>query len=67
MRDVWVGDWVADWSNSSQKDCIFFDGGKLKVVAAYTYKRTLSFPPTELAEDFLEAHKELIETAKPLL
>ena len=68
MRDVWVGDWVADWScGNKRKYNIGFKDNKSLVDYWYKYHRPLSFPSLEMAEDFLEAHKELIETAKPLL
>ena len=68
MRDVWVGDWVADWKNTiNAKWVIEINKYNAKVDSWHAIQSPLSFPSSEMAEDFLEAHKELIETAKPLL
>ena len=68
IRDVWVGDWVADWPNTRKKKYVIrFKEDAANVDFTTMYTVMLSFPTHEMARDFLEAHKELIETAKPLL
>ena len=69
MRDVWVGDWVVNWCDFDQfKNSIIFKFEKPVIqLNGRSLQRPLSFPNEEIAKDFLEAHKELIEAAKPLL
>ena len=69
LRKAYVKDWEPDWNNSKQyKACIMYNG--IDFVTVY-YKdlcsRPLSFPTYELATQFLNNFKDLIEIAKPLL
>lgn len=63
LRKAWVGEWESDWQNgyciaiyqneiSTFKDCI---------------NSALSFPTEEIAKEFLECFRDLIEQAKILL
>ena len=68
FRQVWVDGWVPDWSSRSIVTyCIVFKNDTPIVDSWLNRRRSISFPTREMAQDFLEAHKELIETAKPLL
>lgn len=69
LRKAYVKDWEPDWNNNKQyKACIMYNGTDF--VTVY-YKdlcsRPLSFPTYELANQFLNNFKDLIEIAKPLL
>jgi hypothetical protein len=69
LRKAYVKDWEPDWNNNKQwKACILYHGTDFML----TYfrdacSRPLSFPTQELAEQFLNNFKDLLEIAKPLL
>jgi hypothetical protein len=68
LREVYRQGWVPDWENGSitkytirgfRNDLIFMDG--------YEAEEFLSFQSKEIAEQFLENFRDLIEQAKPLI
>jgi hypothetical protein len=68
LREVYRQGWVPDWENGSitkytirgfRNDLIFMDG--------YEAEEFLSFQSKEIAEQFLENFRDLIEQAKPLM
>lgn len=67
LHKVYVKDWEPDWSSASPKFCILVGSNKIKVIDSYFYQEILSFPTEELAEQFLNNFKDLLEIAKPLL
>ena len=67
LMKAYNGDWVADWMDSSPKYTIYMHKNK-PVIREWGYsKKFLAFKSNDLAEQFLENFKDLIETAKPLL
>lgn len=69
LRQAWIGDWKPDWNNfKQQKVCIlcnngeFVDGTPIDLVS-----RPLSFPTKEMARDFMNCFKDLLNTARPLI
>ena len=67
LRQAWIGDWKPDWKNPNiKKWCIIFEC-ELKVSYFYSNSRALSFPSREMAEDFMDCFRDLLEIAKPLL
>ena len=69
LRKAYVKDWEPDWKDNKQyKACIIYHGTDFML----TYfkdscSRPLSFPTHELAKQFLNNFKDLLEIAKPLL
>ena len=61
------GDWVADWMDCSTKWCIKHYRGETIINPYANISQFLAFKSEDLAEQFLENFKDLIETAKPLL
>lgn len=63
-------DWEPDWSSTTTfgKYCIcgIYDNA-ITVKSSYQFKYPLSFPTRELAEDFMNTFKDLLEIAKPLI
>lgn len=62
-------DWEPDWSSTAPcKYCIYgiYDD-RVTVKASQQFKYPLSFPTRELAEDFMDTFKDLLEIAKPLI
>lgn len=67
LRQAWIGDWKPNWKNdNTRKWCIIFEC-ELTVCYFYSSSRALSFPTKEMAEDFMNTFKDLLEIAKPLI
>ena len=68
LRQAWIGDWEPDCRNDiSKKWYIVFQENKLKVVFFIYNVFPLSFPTEEMATDFMNCFKNLLEIAKPLI
>ena len=66
LRKAWVGDWESSGNNCYYAIIFSIETGLKTGEYASTY-RALSFPTSEMAEDFLNCFKDLCETAKILL
>ena len=66
LRQAWIGDWKPDW-NDSTNWCIIFRESKLEVDFYNYTAQPLSFPTEEMASDFMNYFKDLLEIAKPLI
>lgn len=67
LRKAYVKDWEPDWTDSSDKYCINFWEYEFKIAVWGQTSHVLSFPTRELAQQFLNNFKVLLEIAKPLL
>jgi hypothetical protein len=68
LREVYRQGWKPDWNDDkSTKWCIIFHRNKVKVDIWYTTHKFLSFQSKEIAQEFLENFRKLIEQAKPLM
>ena len=67
LRKAYVRSWKPDWNCDSTKFCIIVDANRIRVSDCYFCSRNLSFPTRELAKQFLNNFKDLLEIAKPLL
>lgn len=68
LRDAWVGDWKPDWNNDSKpKYCISVEGNEAMIDIHYICQALLVFPTKEMATEFLETFRDLIEEAKMFL
>ena len=70
LRDQWWEslNWKPDYTNYMlKKYCITLDRDKITIDAFFVFNRFLSFPTREIAEDFLNCFRDLIEKAKELL
>ena len=66
LRQAWIGDWKPDWKKSIS--CIVIEDNTLLTATEYTSaQHVLSFPTLEMAEDFMNCFKDLLEVAKPLI
>ena len=61
LRRDWIGEWEPDWENGEQKkyviECI---GWYIRTYIQGTYRRNLSFPTQQMADEFLETFRDLI-------
>lgn len=63
LRDCWLDGWTPIW-DISEKWCIRLWGNELCVGITTNISRFLTFPTKEMAEEFLECFRDLIELAK---
>ena len=68
LRDAWIEDWKPDWNDSNKhKWCIINDINRPVICLYSNCPRSLSFPTEEMATDFMNYFKDLLEIAKPLI
>lgn len=68
LRDIYRQGWIPDYNDSSQnKFGIYFFKNCLTTNVSQLITHTISFQSTEIAEQFLENFRDLLETAKELL
>lgn len=67
LRDAWWGDWRPDWNELYTKYTIVNASGCIKTNTATFNSRVLAFPTKEMATNFLETFRDLIEEAKIFL
>lgn len=76
LRDAWVGDWKPDWevewkqsqlSSEVRKYTIICYSNELSICYTIWRSNVLAFPTEEMATDFLETFRNLIEEAKMFL
>lgn len=67
LRQAWIGDWKPDWYVNEYKYCIIILDNKYTVDGFIHFHQSLSFPTRELAENFMNTFKDLLEIAKPLI
>ena len=68
LRRDWIGEWEPDWENDKTEyyviECI---GNTIRMYPQRIYSRNLSFPTQQMAHEFLETFRDLIEEAKILI
>ena len=67
FREYYNQGWQPDWEDEKNKFCIEVENGKPRLEIWRDRSRVLAFKSHEIAYNFLEEQKELLEIAKPLL
>lgn len=67
FREYYNQGWQPDWEDEKNKFCIEVENGKPRLEIWRDRSRVLAFKSHEIAYNFLEDQRELLETAKPLL
>lgn len=67
LRDAWCGDWKPDWSNDEVKYHVWIMVDEICIDKAIHIQHVLAFPTKEMAIDFLNTFRDLIEEAKMFL
>lgn len=67
LRDIYNDGWVPDYMYPSQKWLVFYNEEVVEVSSGWSSRCVLSFKTEELAKEFRDNFKDLIEQAKPLL
>lgn len=67
LRDAWWGEWKPDWKKPNTKYGICAYRNKIDTFGFVLNSCLLAFPTAEMATDFLETFRDLIEQAKMFL
>ena len=67
LRDCYRNGWLPDWKEQSVKHTILIDHDDIVVGKSYVISCFLAFQTEELAEEFLNNFRELIEQAGDLI
>ena len=67
FREYYNQGWQPDWEDEKNKICIEVENGKPRLEIWRDRSRVLAFKSHEIAYNFLEEQRELLEIAKPLL
>ena len=68
LRRDWIGEWEHDWSIRGQlRGIIVVNHNRLTASASCTVSHPLTFPTEQMAKEFLETFRDLIEEAKILI
>lgn len=67
LRQAWIGDWKPDWKDTTSKWSIAYEKCKLGVYYHYYISHSLTFPTKEMATDFMNCFKDLLNVARPLI
>ena len=68
LRRDWIGEWEPDWTNENIcKFVIIYIDKYIKINARNVSAKSLSFPTQQMAQEFLETFRDLIEEAKILI
>ena len=67
LRRDWVGEWEPDWNKSSEKFIFYRSENEVRICRTLITAGGLSFPTQQMAKEFLETFRDLIEEAKILI
>lgn len=67
LRNCWWGDWKPNWLETTAKYVIQKWRDRISIETTYVTHSFLSFPTYEIAEEFLECFRDLIEKAGDLI
>ena len=68
LRQAWIGDWTPDWNDETLvKWNIICLQNQVCLCDTLIKSRVLSFPTKEMAGDFMDCFRVLLEIAKPLI
>lgn len=69
LRRDWIREWEPDWNSLNERKYVIEmrRNSQIEVLVCFTNSHTLSFPSYEMAQEFLETFRDLIEEAKILI
>ena len=68
LKNCWWNGWEPDWTDNRQtKYCVLCYNKEFKINTFFGTKHFLAFPTKEMAEEFLECFRDLIEKAGDLI
>lgn len=67
LRRDWIGEWEPDWTTNNMKGSIYCKLDCVDCDWCTQLRHPLSFPTLQMAREFLETFRDLIEEAKILI
>lgn len=67
LRRDWIGEWEPIWNKSSEKFIFYRSENEVRICSTLITAGGLSFPTQQMAKEFLETFRDLIEEAKTLI
>jgi hypothetical protein len=67
LRRDWIGEWEPDWTDYHDKFILYRSENEVSICTTCTTAGGLSFPIKQMAKEFLETFRDLIEEAKTLI
>lgn len=67
LRRDWIGEWEPDWEDYNNKFILYKSANEIRVLSTIMTAGGLSFPTKQMAREFLETFRDLIEEAKILI
>jgi hypothetical protein len=67
LRNCWWNGWEPNWNDDQQDKHCIIHSQEFKIHILYETRRFLSFPTKEMAKEFLECFRDLIEKAGDLI
>ena len=68
LRRDWIGEWEPNWLDPSDKFILYRLGNDVSIYTTHhSAANGLSFPTKQMAKEFLETFRDLIEEAKILI
>ena len=67
LRKNWVGNWIPDWTRIDYKCTIITKDNDVCKGTNTDMGRLMSFPTTQMRDEFFDNFRDLLEIAKPLL
>lgn len=67
IRQEWIGGWKPCWNGISIHFCIAHSRNGYSIDKFALFYHVLSFPTQEMAKDFMNCFRDLLEVAKPLI
>jgi hypothetical protein len=67
LRNCWWNGWEPNWNDVQQDKHCIIHSQEFKIHILYETRRFLSFPTEEMAKEFLECFRDLIEKARDLI
>lgn len=67
LRQAWIGDWKPCWNGRTIHYCIVCFNNGYTINGCAQCCHALSFPTKEMAEEFMNYFRDLLEVVKPLI
>lgn len=68
LRKDWIGEWEPDWTSAyTDKYAIYCTNNSLYKSSSCLVSHIMSFPTTEMRDEFFDCFKDLLEQAKELI
>ena len=67
LRELYRQGWMPNWCKKDEKWGVMFENNKICVYRCWNYNVFLTFQTEEIAKEFLEKFRDLIQQVRPLM